>query len=165
MVLVKNSKQVRRLIGISFLSGVFITAFMMRFIFAGPLEVPEDLNPSDKPVFKNASYVPHTLAALAVRSDPEDKNSKPVVIVVGQLVVEAVMPGTNKSSKGQAVAYMYVTERDLKRFPTALEAAKRDQMACEVLDAEDLIMSRLKLKKFYAQVHDSTTADAAPTVD
>ncbi len=116
-------------------------------------------NLSSKPIVRSAAYVPQTVAAYVVRLDPDNKESTPTVILVGQLVADVVMPGESEAAKVKALGYMYVTENNLHEFPTAEEIAKKDRMECHAIDTLDMPKALRQLRKVYADAHGVPVAE------
>ena len=114
-------------------------------------------NKTNEPIFASAKYANDTnaLSALVVRSDPNDPKSPPIVVLVARIDAQVVMPGTAVPQEASVVAYMYLEEKDLSSFPSALKVVKRSVIDGYPIDVNNPARGLSQIRRAYRRAFDS----------
>ena len=104
---------------IGFVAGI---AFAAIHSPAAPLSLENQTNTTKEPIVKTAKYnrTPNALSALVLSTDPSNTDQgKPIVILIGLIDAEVIMPGQSKTVNADVLAYSYLDQADLKELPSA----------------------------------------------
>lgn len=131
------------------LAGAFVATSLLS---AGPISsVNPEENTSTKTRWKAAKYVPNTLAVYTIQKNDEVSQSEPVVILIGQVLADVVLPGQDSTKRVRGLAYMNLNQDDLVRFPHALMAVHRDEITCDVIDTANQVQGLDQIRASYAK--------------
>ena len=148
------SKQIRWVVVASLTSGAVSALLTKAHLQAAPIGVPRRVNTQSEPEITAASYIPNSVATYTFRTDPNDPKSDPLVVLVGMVQVEMVMPGQNKPHGVLTFGYTYITESDLRKFPTAMNLAEREEgIFCGPIDVKDFDSALKTVRQTYAEAH------------
>lgn len=163
MIAKVNWKETKWALVVLLAGGLFGSLLTSAYLSAGPIATTDqEVNTSNKAQWKRAKYIPNTLAVYAVSSKGEAEDSDPVVIMVGQVMADVVLPGKSEEKRILGLCYMYVNEEDLTRFPHALMVVQRDNIPCEVLDTSNPVQGLEQLRKAYAEAYGISVDDLPP---
>ena len=132
-------------------SAILGSAVTFQSLSAGPLDIREPLNTGTEPIFRSATYVPQSVAAYIIEPDSDDPNASTRLLLIGQVLTEVIMPGGNVPRKSRALGYMYIEKEDLKRFPTALQLVRSEDLVCHPIDTKNFKKGLFQLKKAYSE--------------
>lgn len=122
---------------------------------AAPIKTGEQksgkLNKTNEPVFSSAKYSQdaNALSALVVRSDPDDPESRPIIVLVARIQAQVIMPGTAVAQEADVVAYMYLNEKDLITFPSALKVVENSVIDGYPIDVNNNTRGLAQLRRVY----------------